>query len=446
MVLLPSPVSNSIVTGGGFRIPYEASWADGSYNIGDELSVSVPESRETMTDVIGNRGGHNSVTHSRKTMSYSDAQAPVYRCENTVSPYGTCVQTCKRGAAALLSHASTWAHCSVPDGLAVAKARVPLVGKREMDGLVELYETKDLISSLSRVQSVLMNAEYGRRTLRTGRTQSVAREILREFASSPSEFLSSLVDVHLGYKFALRPLFEAVQGVQSALGRIDSVAQKVSKPFSVHGSFTTDKTETYVPAVWSGAGASLGLFESRGSLRKTTKVTWTYTVVRRMRPDKLPQIDRLRLAAVLDSLGLKPSLSAVWAAIPRSFIVDWFFPIREYLEQLDGNNASSEWFDTLNTYSSTKTRTTGAVIEEFRPRADYWVKTKLDAGTEYHRHEFTHTEYNRGTYSGIIEAPQQIYVPLPRVPSFGQMGTITEMLFQGSYKAFRVKGPTLVGK
>jgi hypothetical protein len=290
-----------------------------------------------------------------------------------------------------------------------------------------------------------MDAEYRNRLSRGGNKSQIFKDILFEFVGSPSAFLKTVTSAHLGYKFAIAPLANMVNNVMSTLGRMDSVLRRMAeKPFAVHGSYTYTK-QNNTAGVWLSDPATYGFYQTRISVRKTTQVTWTQSAFRRLKPNMIPQLNSMKWRAIVEGLGLSPSLSAIWAVIPRSFVLDWFFPISDFLEQLDGSQPSDAWFDTLNTYSSVKTVTTGSVTEEFAPLQSAFTSVKLLSGLETNRQEFSLRDYSRSELGSSSWTPAQVFVPEPRIPTLGQWWTVAEMLFQSMYKVSRVGNPSLLG-
>jgi hypothetical protein len=432
---------------GSFRSPKSPffTYSAGNYGSGSHYIVNTPESRETMTDVIGARSTHHAVTHDRKVMERQDVSGPVYKYTNVTAPFGVAECSCASAVVLKVGADSLFDHQTVPDGTLVARSRVPSISKKALDGLLEVYELKDLVQLLGSIAAILAEAEFQRRGPRKATYRQIGKDILSEFAGSPSQFLRSLIGVHLGYKFGVAPLAKATNDVMSVLGRIDKTLQRLAKPFVVHGSYTYEKPDKYStsPAV---NPATFGLYTTRMTVSRTTKVTWTESALRQVDMSQLPSLDRLRYQAILDSLGLNPSFKATWNAIPRSFILDWFIPISQFLEQSDAFKASDSWFTTLNTYGSVKTVTSGTVYEQFAPLVAAGTNVQVVGGLEVNSVDFSHTTYTRSALNGPVWAPAQIFVPEPRVPSLGQWATIAEMLLQTSLQKFRVELPTLAGQ
>jgi len=226
----------------------------------------------------------------------------------------------------------------------------------------------------------------------------------------------------------------------SALGRVEKTLEQLKKPQVVHGSYTYVKPDNYSGSV-NVENSTFGLFSTRLQMSRTTRVTWIQSALRQVDTTKLPSLDMLRLKAVQESLGLTPSLSTVFAAIPRSFILDWFFPISDFLEQCDAVKPSDTWFTTLNTYGSVKTHTSGSIREEFAPLTSSYTSVKLVGGLERNRMDFSHTTYTRSELQGPTWAPAQIFVPEPRLPSLAQWAIIAEIMLQTLLQRTYVKPP-----
>jgi hypothetical protein len=290
--------------------------------------------------------------------------------------------------------------------------------------------------------ALFAEAEFKRRGPTKSSYRKIGKEIIAEFVSSPSAFLKSIIGIHLGYKFGVKPVAKSVNDVMSALGRVDKALERLRKPQVVHGSYTYDKPEYYVSPV-QVEPSTFGFYSTKVTMSRTTRVTWTESALRQIDLNKLPSINTLRLTALQEALGLKPGLSTVWSAIPRSFILDWFFPISDFLEQADGVKPSDTWFTTLNTYGSIKTRTSGYLREEFAPLIASNTSVSLAAGLETNRMDFNHTTFTRTALNGPTWSPTQIFVPEPRVPSMAQWALIAEMSLQTLLSRSYVTSPTM---
>lgn len=231
----------------------------------------------------------------------------------------------------------------------------------------------------------------------------------------------------------------------SALGRLDATLQRLKQPYAVHGTFRQSYSGS--STLYSGNSAMAGgFFNHTYRASRTTEVVWTESALRQIRPEFLPSLDMIRLTAIVDSLGLNPNLTTIWRALPRSFILDWFFPVADMLSQADGFKPSDAWFTNLNTWSSVKATTTGICHERFAPLSSPHTVVELMGGLEYGTIDFSYSTYTRSALKGPLWAPAQVYVANPRIPTKEQWVTLAEMVYQGAFKAFRVKGPSLVNQ
>jgi hypothetical protein len=443
-----SPHTTFTSVSGDFKAPRTpfGIYSAGTYANGTDWVIDAGESRETMTDVIGQSTEHHPVTHARKHVAKVEFAPPVYKYTNPAYPFGVCEVNCASKLPLHLLEPTLMAHCAMSDGTLVARARVPSLNKRQVDGLVELYELKDIVHMLGQIAALLMSARFDQqRYYGDKRTRSLKRNILDEFASSPSHFLATLVGGHLGYKFAVAPLAKLVRSVNDSLKSLDKRMKQLKETsFAVHGSYTAEFTEISV-GDWQPEPSTMGFFQSRITTSKSTTATWTESALRRLIPNKLPDPGALAKELLVESLGLTPGLKAIWDVIPRSFIFGWFFPIGDFLAQLDGSSPQSQWFQTLNTYSSFKADTTGTVLEEFAPLESSYTSVEL-SGLDTCRADFSYHTYTRSELLGPLWTPAQPFVPRPRIPTIGQWSTVAEMIFQGGYQAFKVKGPSLVNQ
>jgi hypothetical protein len=429
-------VSSTLISGGlGFQSPKypNFTYAAGTYYLGSGTSMSTAESRETITDVTGSYGGFHPCTHDSVKCEVQTFAPYELTYINPGHPFGTARVICVQNACTYLATPGIWDHVSHPDGTLVARARVPMIDRKTLNGLVSLYELKDVAITLGEIAATLLEAAVISEAGGVSKKKAIAKiatRKLRELRSSPLAALKGLINAHLTWKFGIDPLIKDIQTVHSALGRLASNIEKVQKPFRVTGSFLIEKSETFIDTGWNESPATLAFYKARVKCTKTTRTVFTEGALRQLKPGSLPRLDMLRLAALRDSLGLNPSLKQTWQAIPRSFILDWFFPISNYLEQLDGTEPANEWFTTINTWSTVKSTTDGRLIEEYQPLIGSNQVVQSYSGLDLQEYEFRHNSFSRSELHGPSWTPATPFVPEPRVPSLKQWFLSAEVALQ----------------
>jgi hypothetical protein len=326
-------------------------------------------------------------------------------------------------------------HLSVPNGAAVARARVPVINRKVAQGLVSLGELKDTHHQLGAIASVLMDvAVRTRHGSKIGVAKKYAREIAAQFAEHPVSLLKALVGLDLNWKYGIKPLIKDCNNVMSSLGRVDKSIAALKKDFVVEGFFRDSKTTPNYSTYNTSTDGNYGFYRSDISYTKTTTTEWTEGAVRRLDNTKLPTIDRLRLQGVLEDLGLTPDLSSIVALVPYSFVADWFFPISNYLEQMRGMDPQPEWFTTVNTWSTVKSITNGVLTETLTPVVAGALKHTRTIGLPSRAQEWGYTTYSRSALLGPTWTPTTPYIPEPRMPTLAQWASIAELAFARIYR------------
>jgi len=404
------------------------------------MLVGSPESRETITDVTGSKGAWHLCTHDKRRGG--DEVTPigaVFTYTNTSFPFGSAVVNVPSTAAYYASNRDE--HLPVPDGTLVARSRVPAISRNRMEGLVSLYELKDLHQTLGSVAARILEARA--RALNSSNPKRslgyFADSVREDFQSGPGRFLSSVVGLHLAWKFGIEPLIRDVNNVYSALGRVDADLKRLEKPFAVSGTHTETKVDpTYVKYNWVTGNGDLALYQTYMTINKQTKVVFRQGALRQFTPNAFLRPDTVRLNAIREQLGLKPSLKGLWNILPRSFVLDFFFPISNFLAQADGFTPDPQFVTTLHTWSTTKSTTDVHILEAVRPIESSTSSTRVDGNT-VSVIPFQRNTYVRGELGSSSWEPSQIYVPEPRLPSGSQWATVAEMLVQSFTRTSHVR-------
>jgi len=388
---------------------------------------------ETMTDAIGSYGGINPCNHQKwliksvntrpQTITYNDSR-PGQTGSRTV--------VFQDGAGHLLDLYT--AHLPVNDGTALAIARVPTMSAEQSNILVSLYELKDLKRAFT---SVIERITWAcrRDALRRSNPRLLSYEINRKFTNdllklpdTPMGWAQFLVGHNLAWQFGWAPLIKDVQTVHSVLGSLNDRFEKLSQQeFSCVGRHT----ETVSEISYSVANAIEPTFpwvSITRNIRRTTTVTWTAGIKRKLSPYALANPNMTKLAMARESLGLSLTGSSVWEVVPYSFVVDWVLPIQQFLEQFDGSAISSDYVIDGDKWQTVKSATNTQLTSTYAPINN--TAFPVDVSRTYLFPEtFTGTRTSYVRTTGPWTAPG-LYIPQLRLPNLGQAWTGLQLLLQ----------------
>jgi hypothetical protein len=149
---------------------------------------------------------------------------------------------------------------------------------------------------------------------------------------------SSIVNAHLLISFGWIPFLDDVKRVAGAL---ENFRKKVRKLQEEAGKPLKHHYRRYLDIGTLPGDTTISVDDGYGSWYR--KVSWTerprycatldYSYVM---PDMSSMLNQLR--GFLDTLGVQLNASIVWNAIPYSFVVDWFFNVGEWMNQLRVDN------------------------------------------------------------------------------------------------------------
>lgn len=129
------------------------------------------------------------------------------------------------------------------------------------------------------------------------------------------EILDVLTDIKLCYSFAVKPTASDVRKIASMASAFkERWITDYSDPYIVRGAYKTSLGDFFSP--FNGA---------------------TVDVRCKMSIDVIS--DALLRALPLDAVGILPKVSAVWASMPMSFLIDWFLPVGKGLEAAETSTA-----------------------------------------------------------------------------------------------------------
>lgn len=292
------------------------------------------DTRSSITDVTGSPGVPHSCTHKKRVLGGASQTRFRYKAHGTVAPnLGTISMDLACNQAISLATAACSTHLVVPDGAGVANGRVPSTCPELVDGVNALYELKDLRSMVDRIPlHLLWAAARNIRSTETKRELDKWLANIRKTCKSPALLLQELIGVDLMWKFGLAPMVKDVNSIHSMLGSLDAKLKALmSKTFTFRGMHREVKASNAFAK--SGFLTSPAWLELTSTTSINTTVQWISGVIRRLNPDWIEDIDLLRLALMRDSLGLSLDATDIWQAVPYSFVVDWFLPISNFLDQ-----------------------------------------------------------------------------------------------------------------
>jgi len=217
------------------------------------------------------------------------------------------------------------------------------------------------------------------RSLQDGSYRNAARALgIKGDPGRPrgSNWTSHWLQLQYGWK----PLLSDVYGACSALSKQDRsdwrVTAKASERETSNYSYSSPDGTGPVNDFWTGAAE-----RQRGVF---------------VRLDAIPDND---LLISLVSLGVTNPLKVAWELVPYSFVVDWAFPVGNWLDSLDALLGYTQCYSSISKYN--ETRWTG------KARSKTWTSTK------YHKADWTEAKksvkFTRSASSGI---------PLPTFPRF----------------------------
>jgi hypothetical protein len=310
----------------------------------------------------------------------------------------------------------------------LARVRVPEFSPELMSGLNSLYELKDLSDSLARIPVHFLWAAY-RGKLRVAKREAIewVAQMRKSYRQNPARILKDLVGLDLEWKFGWKPLIKDVQTVSSVLGRVDHRMERLlTKPFTVRGKAVQDKVETFQVTHPATAFAT----QRTTTTRKST-CTDVVGLYRRLKPGVLPNIDRMKLSFIRESLGLSLDATDVWEAVPYSFVVDWFYPVQDFLEQMRSVKPNSEWFENMGSWSSVKREVRCDATSIYMPIEVSNCESRLTNNSA--SYSGVYTDYQRANSAGV-PAGTKLFIPNFQLPNMKQWWTGVELALQRMVK------------
>lgn len=383
-----------------------------------------------MTDVTGSAGQFHNCTNDVRAAEPIPSSVCTFTIRNTASPYGSADFRIAGSNNGAYMNAVKDTHLSVPDGSAVALSRVPNTSPELMQGLVSLYELKDLKSTLDAIPIHLLWA-----VARRNREESLEHfkswvASIRRLSRTRTSLMQALIGADLQWKFGIKPFLNDVQKMMSVLGNVNKrIEDLCKKDFVCRGTFEDTREATDIRSPGFAAG-TMSSYKTSGYTTMQTKKKWTYGVVRRLNRSSFPSYNAIRLQLLRDQLGLSVTAAQLWEAVPYSFVVDWFLPIQTFLEQF-ARQPTPSWMTATGYWYTVKTETRGSVAEEIQPYVTAGHVVEGLTGQYPFNANWRRTNYQR---TALTTPPSQllqpIYIPSIKLPNLGQFGTGIELALQ----------------
>jgi len=195
-----------------------------------------------------------------------------------------------------------------------------------LNSLYELKDLKTLPKSLANIRRWRIAFDEFNRTL----NRHTIRTLLRSTVRSAS-------DIYLQNAFNVQPILSDMKGVISSLQSVKrqvnsllanegKVQKRHFRRFLNRSYVNTHEEFSYANSPWTGDGTST-IQRDVAYLDPTFCATLTYSY-------ELSGLERENalLNGYLDSMGVFTNPRIIWAAIPWSFVVDWFVGIGRFLQ------------------------------------------------------------------------------------------------------------------
>lgn len=316
--------------------------------------IGLPYS--SITDVPNNPRGLNPTTHRRRSVEgglggmkvtlralpWTSGSFTWQRTYSGIFPITTFVQPLD-------------AHISSSSGLkALAIARVPAYDLEKVNGYVALMEARELVnSSAVKAASGLAHLAAGAWKARSGgglkflsrEGRRAISDLLRKLKPKDAkEAFITLLDAlrtanaaDMEWKYAIAPLAQTVHGVNKAVVELAGLKQELLDGVRVYGRAVEERTASGVSRSQPfdpDVTGNPGYFDL--NWQKKTRRVAVASIIRKLNPGSaMYDVDWFNsLDVVLELNGLKPTLKKQWELLPLSFIVDWFWSVRDLLESL----------------------------------------------------------------------------------------------------------------
>jgi hypothetical protein len=208
----------------------------------------------------------------------------------------------------------------------------------DVDSLLNVIESPELVSSLSSLKTTLGNESVAKGLRDNMLSEAEVRNNprLRRLRKLSNFKRGKIVsDLYLLWSFAISPLIADMNKVQRSIkslkDKIEAANKSAGRLVSVHGSckgnivFKGDDEEA-IGDVRDATQFSYRIVEKK--LRRTC-------TVRGIRSVKYNSPALAQLAYLIDRFGLSGPATTAWELVPLSFVVDWFVDLRNVTDRLD---------------------------------------------------------------------------------------------------------------
>jgi hypothetical protein len=313
------------------------------------------------------------------------------------------------------------------DPIALARGRIPRMSPERLSSLNNMYELKDLAECLKRIPVHIIYAAYRRRwaSARVG-VREWLLQLEHDLLGNPNNMLLSLVNQQLAWKFGWKPFIaDAVKTIQAVRGADSQLTRYMNVPFTVAGSASVSQATRFGP------------FTELGSIYTVKSTDVVVNVERRrvsglrvkLKPSFLKRPDAVKLLLLQEQLGFTPTAEKVWAAVPYSFVVDWFIPVSQFLEQFNALQINSSMFNVSSYWESELMIRTVDATTKIAPAPNSDASVTGSFLVPNQAKHVTRT-YTRTVGSGKPGYSPDLYFPPISLPRVGQWVTGAELAIQ----------------
>jgi hypothetical protein len=205
---------------------------------------------------------------------------------------------------------------------------------------VTIREYKWSLWSAQAMESMIPTFSEGGESLVNFMLELKSLKDLHRLWRSKLPLLKNITGAHLNVSFGWLPFISDVQRIFGALKNFQKKVRKLqeesSKPRKRH-------FRRYLDTVDLPSDGFIGTADANGQFSRET--TWLQHPLYCATADYVHVMPDMSLvmnqvAGFLDSLGVQLNASIIWNAIPYSFVVDWFFNVGDWMNQLRVDNLS----------------------------------------------------------------------------------------------------------
>lgn len=380
----------------------------------------------TITDVLS-PGSYNAVTHVKD----------VWECPlHTVESSGTFVSgeprltalkvvTSMGAAAASEWSINSWPYME-PDTTLVAEATTQMDPQRvrpssfnAVQFIGELREARDSLG------------------LACGGIGGMLRKFLRGYANFVAngitfhDAINLAIKLDLSWKFAVKPMLADIKSALDSFAHLRGLFDRLRnpKPFRVYGSSSRTSNKS---CYFSGYPYYYHYWGNEISYKKEVitwaLVKWTNPLGAILNSDMEEVFSQLskRYDIMLKFYRFNAPIRTGWELMPLSFVVDWFIDFGSWLDRFDIESKISMPFQVLASgYSVKKTADSNGYVKAHagmdNARLQDITKPQLITG------RLVRTTYTR-VVSTLPWGSHQYAPPVVRIPSFGKLATLLELI------------------